>query len=234
MYERFDGRPNIIRDLFDRAARIDCDPSRTLSIGRPISLLQSRRSRSSSHLARHPQKHFSDFLLQFFLFVSFLSVSASFSGFFGGDVEEEGEVWCGEGDVWRATPCVGEAFGVGEGDSGEGVAVGDEDGRYGTRIERSGTRAGKGLLDGCAVLAYYMFVRRPKSTFFCLGENEEGSRWREGVRTRVPIGLLRRGDGSLGRPNLTWIGGKRRSFFRWALCDLGFERGWVGQVAESV
>jgi len=35
---------------------------------------------------------------------------------FGGYVEEEGEVWCGEGDVWRATPGVREAFGVGEGD----------------------------------------------------------------------------------------------------------------------
>jgi hypothetical protein len=152
MYERFDGRPNIIRDLFDRAACIDCDPSRTLSIERPFSFLQSRRSRSSSHLARHPQKHLSDFLLQFFLFVSFLSVSASFSGFFGGDVEEEGEVRCGEGDVRGATPCVGEAFGVGEGDSGEGVAVCEEDGRPGTGIEGSGTGAGKGLLDRCAVL----------------------------------------------------------------------------------
>lgn len=165
MHERFDGGPNVIRDLLDIAACIDCDPRRSVI-------------RASSHLARHPLKHLSDLPLHLFLLVPLLAVPAALSCLFGRDVEEEREIWRGEGDLWRAAPCVGEAFGVGEGDSGEGVAVGEDEGGRGIR-SGIGSGANEGLLDGCALcppgqvrIAGRGLLSRPEMFVF-------GGSWRE-------------------------------------------------------
>ena len=71
---------------------------------------------------------------------------------------------------------------MGEGDSGEGIAVGKDDSRRRT-IERSGSGAGEGLFNRCAVLVY--------------NNIGGGTRWMDSARTQVPIGLRRRGGGLL-------------------------------------